>query len=327
MRAARKPRPTPLWHDIERYVELRRAEGSKFRTEFRNLRLLADYLHGQDVEEIRQVTKEHLDSFFDDYGHRKPTSFNGLLSTVRVLFQWLVLQEAIPFSPLKVKSRRTGGRRTHVIIDDEDLAAGLASAARLKETKQQPLRGELWRTLFAVLIALGVREMEGASVRLEDVDLTNCTLFIREGKFGKERLLPFGPKLALHLERLIGLRRANGAAPSDFLFTFTGRKPVSATSIYRTFKVHLVPAMSHRDEYRRAYVHDLRHTFAVQTLVSWYRSGVPVNERLDDLSIFMGHVGIASTSVYLSISTEILGISSDRFEEFSASVWKQVVPV
>lgn len=327
MNRARTPQATPLWREFHRFIVLRRAEGLTYGTEYRNIRLLADHLHAQAIQDVRDVTKEALDSFFENRGHRKPGSFNGLLSTVRCLFEWLVLQDAIPTSPLKVEPRRVEGRRTPVIFMDDELKAMLAHAGQLKGRVQQPLRGELWRTLFAVLISLGLREMEGASVRIEDVDLKACTIFVRKGKFSKERLAPFGPKLAEYLRHFIGLRVNAGAAPSDYLFTFTGRKPVSATSIYRAFKTYLLPAVAPREEYRRARVHDLRHTFAVQTLISWYRAGIDPNEFLDDLSIYMGHASVASTSVYLTLTNEILGLASDRFEAYSAIVWKAVEAV
>jgi site-specific recombinase XerD len=327
MSGAREPRPTSLWQEFCRYIELRRAEGLTFRSQTRSLRLLANHLHGLGIDEARQVSSDHLGSFFEAYGHRKASSFNNLVSVAHGLFRWLTLQEVIPESPLKVKRRRKSERRVHVIFDDDALAAGLLRLADLRERGPQPLRRELWTTLFAVLASLGLREMEGASIRLEDVDLAACTLFVRKGKFSKERIVPFGPKLAQYLDRFMRLRRARGAGPADFLFTFTGRRPVGPDSIYLAFKNYMLPGMGHHDEYRRAYVHDLRHTFAVQTLVKWYRAGVNPNDFLDDLSIFMGHVSVESTAEYLAPTAEILGISSERFEAFSTSVWQAIESV
>lgn len=67
-------------------------------------------------------------------------------------------------------------------------------------------------------------------------------------------------------------------------------------------------------------LHDLRHSFAVATLLRWYRSGVNPADRLIHLSTFLGHVHPSSTAVYLTITAELLGEASGRFERFAAPV-------
>jgi len=64
-------------------------------------------------------------------------------------------------------------------------------------------------------------------------------------------------------------------------------------------------------------VHDLRHSFAVATLLRWYRSGINPADRLIHLSTFLGHVNPTSTAVYLTITAELLGEGSERFERFA----------
>jgi len=61
-----------------------------------------------------------------------------------------------------------------------------------------------------------------------------------------------------------------------------------------------------------------RHSFAVATLLGWYRSGVDPGQRLLHLSTFLGHVDPASTAVYLTITSELLAAAAKRFERFAA---------
>jgi integrase len=63
-------------------------------------------------------------------------------------------------------------------------------------------------------------------------------------------------------------------------------------------------------------IHDLRHTFAVHRLTTWYREGADVQNLLPMLSVYLGHVTLAYTSVYLTMTPELLGQASDRFEQY-----------
>jgi integrase len=71
-------------------------------------------------------------------------------------------------------------------------------------------------------------------------------------------------------------------------------------------------------------LHCLRHSFAVGTLLRWYRSGINPQQRLWDLSTFMGHVHPASTAVYLTITVELLEQANQRFNNFAAPLLKEV---
>ena len=73
-------------------------------------------------------------------------------------------------------------------------------------------------------------------------------------------------------------------------------------------------------------MHDLRHAFAVGTLLRWYREGVNPATRLFHLSTFLGHVNPSSTAVYLTITSELLTEANRRFEGFAAPVLKDASP-
>jgi integrase len=65
------------------------------------------------------------------------------------------------------------------------------------------------------------------------------------------------------------------------------------------------------------HLHDLRHSFAVGTLLRWYRQGINAGEKLHYLSTFMGHADPASTVVYLTITDDLLKEANRRFESFA----------
>ena len=129
------------------------------------------------------------------------------------------------------------------------------------------------------------------SARLQwgDVDLTRDVLEIRNTKFGKDRLVPFGPKLAARLRSYLAHRRQYGFAcsGSNYLFSWNGGTPISTNSIRNTFRDDLLPqlALVIPPGVFGPHVHGLRHSFAVRTLLNWYRHGIAPADRLHHLAL------------------------------------------
>ena len=73
-------------------------------------------------------------------------------------------------------------------------------------------------------------------------------------------------------------------------------------------------------------IHDLRHSFAVGTLLRWYRSGVDPAARLPHLSTFLGHINPTATAVYLTITAELLQEANRRFSTFAPGLTTEVAP-
>jgi site-specific recombinase XerD len=64
-------------------------------------------------------------------------------------------------------------------------------------------------------------------------------------------------------------------------------------------------------------LHDLRHTFAVHRLTEWYRQGADVQRLVHHLSIYLGHVYLRDTIVYLTMTPELLQHAGTRFERYA----------
>ena len=123
-----------------------------------------------------------------------------------------------------------------------------------------------------------------------------------------------GPNLAQRLKRYIEQRHGTSSKPELPLFSYTKRGCMSAGTISKTFhtlvpklELHIPPGVS------PPRVHDLRHSFAVATLLRWYREGIDPNCRLMSLSTFLGHVDPDSTAVYLTITEDLLHEAAQRF--------------
>ena len=68
---------------------------------------------------------------------------------------------------------------------------------------------------------------------------------------------------------------------------------------------------------RRPRIHDLRHSFAVNTLVRWHRAGEDVGALLPRLSTYLGHLTPGYTYWYLSAAPELLALAAARLERRS----------
>ena len=103
-----------------------------------------------------------------------------------------------------------------------------------------------------------------------------------------------------------------------------GRRGYTGAGLGQAINRLLVAANVLDAEGRRPRVHDMRHSFAVQALMRWYRDGADVQSNLPRLAIYMGHVSIVSTAHYLHFVPAMRQLASDRFEVAFGDVVEEV---
>jgi integrase len=181
----------------------------------------------------------------------------------------------------------------------------------------QELRRWTYYCLFGLLSVSGLRVGEAQNLRVQDLDLKAGVLTIRNAKFGKDRLVPLHASTCRVLSRYLARRRrafVNGA-PSDYLFVSGRGTRVDGGDLRHTFyrlshKIGLrAPGERHGPR-----LHDMRHRFASQTLLRWYRAGEDPERRLPMLSAYLGHVHWADTYWYLSALPELMREAMSRLE-------------
>jgi integrase len=327
----------PVWQRFEsvladpinRYLALKRSMGCRFNTEDRALRVFDRFIADQGVRHVGDIDAALLEAFLVSRP-RSARGYNNLLSVVRRLLDWMVDQQELTVSPLQSRPRPQTARRLPFLYDEATIRRILECAAELPDSTRAPHRGPTYATIFAILAALGLRVGEVSRLQCGDVDLQREVLLVRNSKFGKSRMVPFGPRLAARLRSYAALReqRLGVAVPDAPFFTWNGRTPVVTNSIRNAFRDHLVPRLRLKAPAgtRHPCVHGLRHSFAVRTLLRWYREGIDPNARLNHLSTFLGHVGLHSTAVYLTITGELLQSANKRFEAFASPRWREVRP-
>jgi integrase/recombinase XerD len=174
--------------------------------------------------------------------------------------------------------------------------------------------------LILLLYAAGLRIGEVLSLRLTDVDLTAGVLTIRESKFYKTRLAPMSLALTGALGEYVAQRAKDHPAALDgaVFLTRTGT-PVARHTAENAFRRLRVRAgvLRHDGGRYQPRLHDLRHAFAVHRLISWYRQGAEVQRLLPQLATYLGHIHIAATQRYLTLTPELLSAAGRRFERYA----------
>lgn len=318
---------SPLAEGIRSFLAHKRSLGRRFDTEEKTLRPFDRFLAEHKLSRLEDLTSELLNAFLATRSQRRARSFNQVLGIVRGLLEWLVQRGVLDHSPLQVTPRRTTARRIPYLFDVVQARRLLQLAGGLADNPRAPLRGPTYRTVFAVLYGLGLRVGEVCRLRRADVDFDRRLLVVRDTKFGKSRLVPFGPRMGTLLHDYLELRAPTGLAPDAPVFSFTRRGPVHPGTISQTFH-QLLPRLALEVPRGVAppHLHDLRHAFAVGTLLRWYRNGMDPATRLFHLSTFLGHVNPSSTAVYLTITDQLLDEANRRFEGVAAAVIAEASP-
>ena len=190
-------------------------------------------------------------------------------------------------------------------------------------SRQRPVQldAHTLRALLLLLHGAGLRFGEAQRLTLDDVDLRDAVLTIRDTKFHKTRLVPVGSQLADAL-RTYADTRAQCPLPKSTASTFLANRngtPLVKGTVRFAFTRLLETARIHHDKddgRQSPCFHSLRHTAAVHRLESWYRQGADVQRLLPALSTWLGHAHLDGTQVYLTMTPELLHQASVRFERY-----------
>jgi integrase len=291
------------------YLRIRRALGFKLE---RAEKLLGQYLAYLEATGHQSVTIANALAWA-----RVPAAGGGnwwaqRLSVVRCFASYLhALDPTHEVPPADILVRRTR-RAVPYLYTDREIWALMAATDRLRGR----LRQMTYRTLVGLLAVTGMRVGEAIRLDCTDLELAAGVVTVRDSKFGKSRELPLHPTTVAALREYLRIRAAHQhAAVSDALLISPAGTRLIYCNVHATFRQLRADAgLTSRSSACRPRVHDLRHRFAVQTLLDWYRDGVAVQPRLPLLSTYMGHTHPRHTFWYLQAAPELMAIAGQRLE-------------
>jgi len=297
-----------------RYVAYKQAMGMRFHTEARTLRSFCRTMG--DIA-VADIAADRVHAYIAGVGpvtrfwHRKYEVLRGFyrFAIARGYAASAPLPKIIPKPPHFVP----------YIFSQEELQR-LLDASAYCERPRSKLQPYTCRMLILLLYGAALRISEALSLTLADVDLPAGILTIRESKFYKTRLVPISPDLTSALGTYLALRaKEHSTALDTALFLTRTSTPVALNTAEYLFSRLRVRAgvLRHDGSRYQPRLHDLRHAAAVHRVVSWYRQGADVQRLLPQLATYLGHVNVAATQRYLTLTPELLQEASQRFEHYA----------
>lgn len=290
-------------------VDFKRLQGYDYIDQAKKLRYFDRFLCERNIAEPR-LTAELLESYVEHTRRVGAHTRVNRLSVTCVFSRFVHM-----FDPESAVLDRIPVRKPRLprfyLYSGEDISALLSAALRLGPAGS--LRPHCLHMLIGLLYVSGLRISEALGLDLGDLDLKHARLFVRRGKFGKERYVALDRSTVERLEAYLALRslHAPDTAGAAVFVNSAGRRMRYAAAaeafglLRRTTGVGRSAAGPPR-------LHDLRHTYACNCLLKWRCEGADVNARLPLLATAMGHTGIGHTQIYLHVTSAQLAQTVDR---------------
>lgn len=312
---------SPLHQAVEAYLALRRSLGFDLRDVGRQLQGFATFA---DHEGVTHVTVDLALRWATQSKAKERATLAARLHAVCGFARWRHATDPrteVPPSDL-LPSRYY--RKPPYIYSDEEIDRLLLAARQLRSAGG--LRGLTYFTLLGVLVVTGMRVKEVVGLERQDVNLAEAVLTIRHTKFRKSRLVPIAKSTrdALTSYAVERDRRLARRPASAFFVAETGRClthwAVRDTFVKVSRQIGLRASIPGQRYGHGPRLHDLRHRFAIRTLVEWYRAGVNVEHHLPYLSTYLGHVHVNHTYWYLEAVPELLALATQRLVDGGTEV-------
>jgi integrase len=297
-------------HDaLDNYLAIRRSLGYKLA---RTGLLLADFVGYLETNGTGTITTDRALTWATLPPNEASDWWAQRLSVVRAFARHLhAIDPAHEVPPVGLLPGRSH-RATPYLYSDADIAALMAAAQGFRS----PLRVATFKTLVGLLAVTGLRIGEALRLDRGDVGLAHGVLTIRLSKFGKSREVPLHASTVDALAAYARRRdefHPRALAPALFVST-AGTRLLYCNAHLSWLDLVRRAGLKPRSAKCRPRPHDLRHSFAVRTLLGWYRDGGDVQARMPLLSTYLGHVHPGNTYWYLSAAPELLNLVAARLD-------------
>lgn len=301
---------------IHQYILYRKSLGTKFRAQEFCLKAFCRYMG--DNTNVKNISAEKISEFLY---RGKPVTLTWFArhSTLLGFYQYALNRGYVNTSPLPAILPKLPPPFIPYIYTRTDLRQ-LFKAALTYQKNRSYVEPYMIYNVLLLLYATGLRLGEALSLTMSDVDLVHTLIIVKETKFYKSRFVPFGNQLASALHEYVNWRKIKGFPQNETSPFFYGKnnKPLNMSTVQDAFlRIREKAGIKRSDGARyQPRLHDLRHTFAVHRLINWYQKNANVQQLLPLLSVYLGHTRLAATSVYLTITNDVLKSASRLFEEY-----------
>lgn len=280
--------------------------------------LLAAFTRSIGDAALHRITPAMIKAFVN-HGEVRDINKRIRYQVLARFFRHFVVRGRLKASPMpNMVWKRAEASRTPHIYSECELKRLLAAAPDATRGRSH-IDADTLRTFILLLYGAGLRRGEGIRLSIDDVDLVQSLIHVRETKFFKTRIVPISAELNGVLRPLVQRPRKHAGNSPAALFAKRDGAPLSIGAIKTTFKRLRRHAGLERkgDARNQPRLHDLRHTAAVHRVIAWYRSGADLNDLLPKLATYLGHKDLSGTQHYLTMTEELLAEASRRFETYA----------
>lgn len=296
-----------LQEHVNDYLRLRRALGFKLE---RHGQILPQFVAYLDPAGASTVTRELAISWARLSASAHPRCWAARLAIARGFAAYLqTIEAATEIPPAGVFAVRY--QRPAPYLWSHEEICRLLQAAR---TLHPPLKAASYEALFGLLAVTGMRVGEAIALQVADVDLRNgvITISAQIAKLERARLVPLHASTVDALERYAATREKLCPRPRSTALLLSGAGTrIDRSAVSKTLRT-ITTALGLRTATVHPRAHDLRHSFAVGTLIGWQRSGAQIDARIAALSTYLGHASPAQTYWYLTATPELMGLAAQR---------------
>ena len=303
---------------VEYYLTQRQSLGTGLSiTVARILRTFASFVANQGAQHI---TVDLFLLWKKCFGSASQKTWSKRFSHVRVFTLWLHVldpkSEVLPEGLIPAVRNRP----KPYIYAYQEITNIIDAALQLHSPSGSGLRGPTHATLYGLIAVTGLRISEALHLADGDVDIEKGTLRIRHAKNHTRRIIPITPCTADKLASYRDLRDRAVVKKAPAFFLGENGYMVTSQTARRNFaqccaktSLRNIPEGARHGTGPR--IHDLRHSFAVRTLIDWHRKGIDVDRELYKLSNWLGHKSSKETYWYLEAVPELLQITLEKVEQ------------
>ena len=284
--------------DINGYLNEKEVLKENIRTVYYTIKSFDTLCFEQNVSN-NILTKDLVDKFLVKDPNENETNLSHRASVMRCFGRYL-LRTGKEAYVLPIKTYKVGSKYIPHIYSKEEIKQFLKVIDSLEKKSKSDKKPIYMPIIYRLLYCCGLRIDEALSLKIQDVNIDEKCLTIKDAKNHRDRLIPITSNLNDLLKKY-NISYNYGKTSGEYFFTNSKNKKITIDDFYDLFREYLWKAkIPHTGKGPR--VHDFRFTFVVNCIHRWLLEEKDLKVYLPLLQTYLGHVNISSTYYYYQMT-------------------------
>lgn len=310
---------------VELFINFCRTLGRKDQSATYTLLLFVKFLG--ETTELGSITENDCNSFLYRKGNVVTRYWHAQYGILKKLFEWAFSRNLIQNIPLPFYLPKAPEYYPAYIYADDELKRMFDCSLTYHKHRSIVNEPKCIHYILKVTYLFGLRISETLNLKVKDIHTEEMYLHIQRSKFYKSRLVTYNEQVSGLIQEILQWRITHKFPMTNESYLFINLKgePVNLVSLHTVFAIIRKNAGLYFPDRGRHQprIHDLRHTFAVNILTNWYKSGKNVQDLLPKLSTYLGHINVSFTSVYLTKTTTLLQEANKLFYAYKNNIYEE----